>query len=243
LINQVHHMDCLSGMDLLSPASVDFVFADLPYGRTMNDWDKLIPMEVFWSRIKRVCKPTAAIVFTSIQPFTSLLIVSNPKWFRYEIIWKKNKSTGFLNAKKRPLRSHENVLVFWDEEPTYKPQMTEGHEPGHAVTNQLSRTTCYGKTPVRRSWGGKTSRYPTTVLELSIVNNDDPARIHPTQKPEALSAWFMRTYTKSGDVVLDPTFGSGTTLLAAKKMGRKFVGFDIDKRMVVAVSNLLEAVV
>lgn len=229
-LDSVRHVDCLLGMSQLPPASVDLLFADLPYGKTRNTWDKIIPMAPFWAEAKRVVKPHGVLVFTAIQPFASFLIASNPDDFRYEMIWRKNKSTGFLNAKKRPLRDHENVLVFYDEQPRYEPQMTDGHPLGHAVKQRLSRTSCYGATPKPRTWGGSSLRYPTTTLSISIVNNDDPARIHPTQKPEALPSWFIKTYTQPGDVVLDPTFGSGSTLLAAKSLGRSFVGFETDKK-------------
>lgn len=177
-------------------------------------------------------KKTSPVVLTAIQPFTSMVVMSNLPRFRYDMVWRKNKSTGFLNAKKRPLRVHESVLVFWTEEPVYMPQMTDGHEPGHAVNQRLSGTTVYGATPKRRSWGGSTMRYPVSVLDIPIVNNDSPDRVHPNQKPEALMEWFINTYTRPGDVVLDPTFGSGSALNVARRLGRKYVGFETDAAMV-----------
>jgi DNA modification methylase len=161
-----------------------------------------------------------------------MVVTSNLRQFRYDMVWRKNKSTGFLNAKKRPLRIHESVLVFWEQEPRYEPQMTDGHEPGHAVNQRLSRTQVYGATPKKRTWGGSTKRYPVSVLDIPIVNNDSPDRIHPNQKPELLVEWFLLTYTRPGDVVLDPTFGSGSTLRAASRLGRSYVGFETDEAMV-----------
>src|SRR5277367_4158351 len=224
-------------MSQLPDACVDLVFADLPYGRTQQSWDKLVPVMPMWEQLQRICKPRAALVFTSVQPFTSFLVCSNLKWFRYEMIWRKNKSTGFLNAKKQPLRSHENVLVFYREQPEYEPQMTDGHEPGHAVKGRLSVSPLYGATPVPSDWGGSTKRYPTTVLEIPVVNGDCLTRIHANQKPVDLPAWFVKTYTKPGDLVLDPTAGSGSTFVAARELGRRFVGFETDAAMCEAANK------
>lgn len=215
----------------MSARSVDFVFADLPYGRTQNGWDKLVPIGELWRQLRRVCKPTAALVFTAMQPFTSLLVCSNLAWFRYEMIWQKNKPRGFLNAKRQPLRTHENVIVFYARQPNYAPQMTNGHTPVHAYTKHTSDGTNYGKTKCGVRGGGSTERYPTSVLTIPVVNNDSEVRIHPTQKPEALAAWFIATYTKPGDLVLDPTAGSGSTGVAALRAGRRFVGFETDEAM------------
>lgn len=240
-IDEPQNLDCIQGMSLLPASSIDLVFADLPYGRTMQGWDEPVPMGPFWEEVERVCKEAAPVVFTAVEPFASLLVCSKPKWFRYDMIWRKNKSTGFLNAKKRPLRAHENILVFWRKQPRYVPLMTDGHEPGYAVKERLSRTKLYGETPRPWSWRGSTMRYPTSVLEIPIVNGDSPERFHSNQKPEALPGWFIEAYTRAGDVVLDPTFGSGSTLLAARDRRRHFVGFEISKKMTnVAKKRLLE---
>lgn len=239
----LHNMDCLVGLARLPAASVDLVFADLPYGRTQQSWDKLIPIEPLWEQLNRVCKPTAPMVFTAVQPFTSLLVCSNLKSFRYEIVWYKNKSTGFLNAKKQPLRAHENVLVFYREQSVYVPQMTDGHEPGHAVKDRLSKTSLYGATPLPSSWGGSTQRYPTTVLKIPVVNGDAEERIHANQKPIDLPGWFIKTYTQIGDLVLDPTAGSGSTAVVAKMLGRRFVGFETDQKMYAAADKRIRSLV
>lgn len=226
------HADCLTGLRDVEAASVAMVFADLPYGRTQNAWDKLVPIERLWAELNRVCRRDVAMVFTAMQPFTSLLVCSNVAAFRYEMIWQKNKVRGFLNAKKQPLRTHESVVVFYREQPKYCPQMTTGHKPVHSYTKHTSDGSNYGATKRGVRGGGATVRYPTSVLAIPIVNNDDPIRIHPTQKPEALVAWYLRTYTRPGDLVLDPTAGSGTTGVAAKRLGRRFLGFETDAEMV-----------
>lgn len=225
---------CLDAMQGIEAGSVDMVFADLPYGTTQNPWDVVIPFGPLWEQLNRICKPTAPMVFTAMQPFTSMLVASNLKAFRYEIIWKKNKATGFLNAKRQPLRTHENVEVFYRESPIYTPQMTDGHPPAHAVkaVRKMSGGTNYGKGATAAVVeAGSTIRHPNSVLEIPVVNNDDPERIHPTQKPEALVAWFIRTYTQPGDLILDPVLGSGTTSVAAKRLGRRSIGIEMDPEM------------
>ena len=230
-LNAVLTADCLDGMRSMPDGIVDLVFADLPYGVTQNDWDRLVPIERLWASLRRVCKPETVMVFTAIQPFSALLVCSNIRGFRYEMVWKKNKPRGFLNARKQPLRAHESVLVFYDRQPVYRPQMTDGHEPVHAYTKHRPDGSNYGATKEGASGGGSTRRYPTSVLEIPVVNENDPERVHPTQKPEALPAWFIRTYTEPGDIVFDPTCGSGSTLLAAIDLGRRFVGFESDAEM------------
>lgn len=240
MLNNIHCIDCLEGVPLLDSQSVDLIFADLPYGKTQNKWDSIIPMDKLWENFERVAKPKTVFVFTAIQPFTSLIVSSNLKWFKYEMIWKKNKPRGFLNAKKQPLRNHENVLVFYKEQPDYIPQMTTGHPPVHAYTKKTTDGTNYGKTKLNISGGGSTKRYPTSILDINVVNNDGNDKFHPTQKPIELSAWFIKTYTKENDIVLDPTAGSGSTLVSAKILKRRFVGFETDPEMVKICNNRLD---
>jgi len=236
-------MDCLEGLKGVRSGSVSMVFADLPYGRTQNTWDKLVPMDRLWPELNRVCRSEAAMVFTSMQPFTSLLVSSNIEAFRYETIWRKNKVRGFLNSQRQPLRVHENVLVFYRRQPRYVPQMSEGHRPVNSYTKHTGDGSNYGKTRAEISGGGSTSRYPTSILDIPVVNNDDPIRVHSTQKPEELVKWFVLTYTRPGDLILDPVVGSGTTLVVAKRLGRRFIGFETDKDMVAKATARLAAVV
>lgn len=229
LKDRLYRGDCLRVLDKVEARSVDMVLVDLPYGRTArNAWDNVISMEALWPKYKRICKPGAPIVFTAVQPFASMLVMSNPKWFRYDWIWRKNKTTGFLNAKKAPLRAHEHVLVFCEKGAPYFPQKTKGHKPVNSFTKHTSDGTNYGKTKRGVRGGGQTDRYPVTVLDFPVVNNDDPEHIHPTQKPVPLFKYLILTYTKPGALVLDHCVGSGTTAIAAQECGRHFIGIDLD---------------
>lgn len=213
--------DCIEVMSRFPAGGIDMVLADVPYGQTRNSWDQPIPFEPMWEQLRRVAKPNAAIVLMAAQPFASKLICSNEKDFRYDLIWAKNKPTGFLNAKKQPLRNHEHILVFYRKPPSYFPQMTVGHKPGN-YARRVKHSSNYGaQTPTE--YGGATERYPLSILEVPIINNDSPDKYHPTQKPVDLMSWLVRTYTERGQTVLDIAAGSGTTAVAALREGRGYV--------------------
>jgi DNA modification methylase len=217
----IHHGDCIDVMARLAAGSVDLVLSDVPYGQTQNAWDKPIPFAPMWEQLRRVTKPTAAVILMAAQPFASRLICSNERDFRYDLIWHKNKPTGFLNAKKQPLRIHEHILVFYRKPPFYEPQMTTGHKPGN-YARQVKHSTNYGsQTPTE--YGGSTKRYPTSIIPIPIINNDDPEKQHPTQKPVDLMGWLIRSYSARGDLVLDIAAGSWTTAIAAIRDGRRCV--------------------
>lgn len=218
--------DCIEEMARLPAKSVDLVLADIPYGSTQNAWDSPIPFAPMWGQVWRVCK--GAAVFTAMQPFSSALVMSQPRHFKHEWVWEKNKATGHLNAKKAPMRAHELALVFADGVCPYNPQMTEGHQPMNAY-RQTSNGANYGST-TRPTGGGSTQRYPRSVQRFNIINNDDPEKQHPTQKPVDLFAYLIETYSKPGDVVLDFCMGSGTTGVAAQRTGRHFIGIELDPR-------------
>jgi DNA modification methylase len=181
-----------------------------------------------WRQYNRIIKDNGAIVLTAVKPFSAMLIMSNPKMYRYDIIWSKNKSTGFLNAKKMPLRSHEEILVFYKKLPTYNPQKTGGHKPVNNYYSQRSGTN-YGKSQEKVSGGGQTDRYPTSVLDIKVMNNDDPDKWHPTQKPVELFEWLIKTYTNEGDIVLDNCMGAGTTAVPCINTHRQYIGFELDE--------------
>ena len=197
------------------------IFTDLPYGTTRCKWDAVIPFDEMWKQYRRIIKDNGAIVLTACQPFTSQLITSNIKMFRYEWIWEKNRSSGYLNAKRMPLRSHENVCVFYKKLPKYNPQKTKGKP---YKTKKGRHSNLYGSVNVEH-WETKNSgdRYPVTVQKFQTETG-----YHPTQKPVDLVSYMIKTYTDEGDVVLDSCMGSGTTGVACKINRRKFIGIELD---------------
>jgi len=226
-MNKIFLGDCLEIMPQILDGTVDMIFCDLPYGATANKWDTIIPLEPLWEQYNRVIKENAVIALTATQPFASRLIMSNLEMFRYDLIWKKNKKTGFLNANKMPLREHESILIFYKKLPIYNPQKTFGHKPVNSFTKHGDGTN-YGKTKTM-SGGGQTSRHPSSILNIPVVNNDSKEKFHPTQKPVALVEYLIKTYTNAGDLVLDNCIGSGTTAVACLKNNRKFIGIEKDE--------------
>ena len=222
-INNVFEGDCLEIMKQLPDKSIDMVLCDLPYGTTQNKWDSVIPLGELWQQYRRIVKDDGAIVLTSQGMFTAELMVSNPKMFRYKWIWEKSKSTNFLNAKKQPLRKHEDVCVFYRKQPVYHPQMMDGVPYDKGIRkNQLSGS--YGDfQPVHVHSDGK--RYPTDIIYFKTAESEGKV-FHSTQKPVKLGRYFVRTYTNPGDIVLDNTSGSGSFLVAALLEGRNFIGIE-----------------
>ena len=222
-INNVLEGDCLEIMKQLPDKSIDMVLCDLPYGTTQNKWDSVIPLGGLWQQYRRIVKDDGAIVLTSQGMFTAELMVSNPKMFRYKWIWEKSKSTNFLNAKKQPLRKHEDVCVFYRRQPVYHPQMIDGEPYDKGIRkNQMSGS--YGDfQPVHVHSDGK--RYPTDIIYFKTAESEGKV-FHPTQKPVELGRYFVRTYTNPGDIVLDNTSGSGSFLVAALLEGRNFIGIE-----------------
>ena len=222
-INKVYNEDCMIGMKKIKDNSIDMILCDLPYGTTQNKWDSIIPLEQLWSEYNRIIKPNGAIVLTSQGVFTAQLILSQSKLFKYKWVWEKSKPTNFLNAKKQPLRKHEDVCVFYKKPPVYNPQMTQGEPYNKGVRkNQLSGS--YGDfQPVEVSSAGE--RYPTDIIYVKTAESEGEV-IHPTQKPVALGRYLIKTYTNPGDIVLDNTFGSGSFLVAALLEGRNFIGIE-----------------
>lgn len=228
-MNTVYHMDCIEGMRKMADKSVDMVLCDLPYGTTRNKWDTPIDLPTLWSEYERIIKDNGAIVLTAQSPFDKVLGASNLRLLRYEWVWVKNRGTGHLNAKKMPMKTHENILVFYKKLPRYNPQMREGSAYSRPTGKRGSSN--YGKQePMTLSYKG--GRYPVTHLEFDIVERTD----HPTQKPIALFEYLIRTYTNEGETVLDNCIGSGTTAVAAINTGRNFIGFEVEKEYV-TISN------
>ena len=222
-VNRVIEGDCIEVMRHLPNDCIDMVLCDLPYGTTQNKWDSIVPLDELWAEYKRIVKSNGAIVLTSQGLFTAMLIMSQPKLFKYKWVWEKSKPTNFLNAKKQPLRKHEDVCVFYQRQPVYNPQMTEGTPYDKGVRkNQLSGS--YGDfQPVHVHSDGK--RYPTDVVYFKTAESEGKV-IHATQKPVELGRYFIRTYSKPGDLILDNTSGSGSFLVAALMEGRNFMGIE-----------------
>lgn len=213
--------DCLRLMKEIPDGSVDLVLCDLPYQVTKCEWDRMIPLEPLWEQYRRVTKPNAALIFTAVQPFTTHLINSQRKLFRYSLVWKKTKKVGFLNARKMPLRTHEDILVFYRKLPTYNPQ---GVVPFRKRTRRRGLgSNVYGHRN-REDYVQTVTNYPGSVIEIPSENSI----YHPTQKPTGLMEYLILTYSNPGDLVLDNCMGSGTTGVAAVNTGRRFVGIEKD---------------
>lgn len=229
-LNTVHVGDCLELMRDIPDKSVDMILCDLPYGTTRNKWDSVIPLDEMWAQYERIIKDNGAIVLAAQTPFDKVLGVSNLQLLRYEWIWEKDKATGFLNAKKMPLKAHENVLVFYKKLPTYNAQVTEGHKPQNtSYSIPKTQQTNYGEYDPKKT-GGQTTRQPRTVQKFNTPkhNSVDVGGLHPTQKPVALFEYLIRTYTNEGETILDNCIGSGTTGVAALNTGRNFIGIEQD---------------
>lgn len=221
------HGDCLTRMREIPDNSIDCILCDLPYGTTQNKWDVPIPLDLLWVEYWRVLKPNGVVLLTAQTPFDKVLGCSQIQHLKYEWIWEKTQATGHLNAKKMPMKAHENVLVFYKNLPTYNPIKTQGHKPTNSYTKHGGDGPNYGRTKIGiGSPGGNTDRYPRSV----VVFPSDKQRIaiHPTQKPVALMEYLILTYTNEGDVVLDNTMGSATTGVACLRNHRNFVGIEMD---------------
>ena len=223
LLNQVIKGDCLKVMNKIPDESVDLILSDLPYGTTNNKWDFQIPLEKLWEQYFRIIKKNGVIVLTSQGIFTAKLILSCEQYFKYKIVWEKSKSTNFLNAKKQPLRKHEDICVFYKKKPTYNPQMTSGlpYNKGFRKNQFTGSYGLFNSVHVK----SEGERYPTDVIYFKTAESEGKV-VHPTQKPIELGRYLIKTYTNPGDVVLDNASGSGSFLVAALLEGRNFVGIE-----------------
>ena len=216
--------DCLERMKEIPNGSVDMVLTDPPYGTTQCKWDSIIPLDPMWEQLKRVIKPNGAIVMTASQPFTTILIASNIKKFKYCLVWKKSRSTGFLQAKFMPMKSHEDIVVFVGSgKPTYNPQKTSGHKPTNSAKG-CGHSPTFGASKERDYSGGDTTRNPKSIISFKSERG-----LHPTQKPVALMEYLVKTYTNEGETVLDFAMGSGSTGVACKNLNRDFIGIELDE--------------
>ena len=225
-LNQIYCGDCLELMRDIPDKSVDMILCDLPYGTTACKWDVIIPFEPLWGQYERIIKDNGAIVLTASQPFTSALVMSNIKWFKYEWVWDKITGRGHLVAKYRPMAQHENILVFGNGKVKYNPQMVLMDKPQKGKSVEASRTTIMGgKTTKESETIIRTHKYPKTIITQGV----DGKYLHPTQKPVALFEYLIKTYTNEGDLVLDNCIGSGTTAIACINTKRNWIGIEKDE--------------
>lgn len=231
LENTLFEGDCLKIMSTFPDRSIDMILCDLPYGTTQNKWDSVIPLDELWKEYERIIKDNGVIALTSQGVFTALLVMSNPTLFKYKLTWIKSKATNFLNAKKQPLRKHEDICIFYRNQrfkPTYHPQMESGepYDKGHRKNQQTGSYGDFNSTKVISNG----ERYPTDVIYFKTAESEGEV-FHPTQKPIGLGRYLIKTYTDKGDLVLDNTFGSGSFLIAAALEHRKFVGIELNQEV------------
>lgn len=226
--------DCLELIKKIHDKSIDMILCDLPYGTTRNKWDSIIPLDKLWEQYERIIKDNGCIALFAQTPFDKVLGSSNLKLLKYEWIWQKDNGTGFLNAKKMPLKLHENILIFYKKPPVYNPQMRKGFKPYSQKSGRGSSN--YGE-QVRVITDSKGDRYPVDIVEFKR----DKDKLHPTQKPVALLEYLIKTYTNENENVLDNCMGSGSTGVACINTNRNFIGFELDENYFNIAKQRLES--
>jgi DNA modification methylase len=222
--------DCLEKMKDIPDGSVDMVLADPPYGTTVCKWDSVIPFAPMWAQLKRIAKPNAAIVLFGSQPFTSALVMSNPKMFKYEWVWEKERGTGFARANKQPMRKHENVIVFYSSPPFYDSVGEKLEKPyTHVLPVSKCDSDCVSGSGLDDKGRRIIKSYTHSKKHSMLRFARDMTKAHPTQKPVALMEYLVKTYTNEGELVLDFTMGSGTTGVACGNLNRNFIGIELDQ--------------
>ena len=233
MINSVLHGDCLELMKDIPDGSIDMILCDLPYGTTACKWDVIIPFDLLWAQYKRIVKPNAAIALTASQPFTSQLVMSNIKWFKYCWVWRKGRFANQLLAKIQPLKTHEDIIIFSEKTTKYNPQ---GLMKVSKLTRQGGRVTdCNGGGSRRKQYLQEFSNYPRSILEFA----SEGCTVHPTQKPVALFEYLIKTYTNEGDLILDNCAGSGTTAVAAINTNRNYILMEKEAKYIDVINQRL----
>lgn len=224
---ELYNDDCFVILDKIDK-KIDLVILDLPYGQTDLQWDTAISLEKLWNNLKKISKPTTCFIFFTTTKFGYQLIKSNEKWFRYDLVWSKNSSAGFLNCKKMPMRTHEMIYFFYNKLPTYN--ANEYHKRIKPIKMSDTYSKMYnGPAIVQTSGIAYEPLLPRSILEYSI-NKNMKTRNHPTEKPIELLKWLIKYYSNENDVILDPTMGSGSTGVACKALNRYFIGIELDKK-------------
>lgn len=233
---ELHNSDMFDILPNIKDNSINMIFADFPYQTTNLSWDSLIDLEKFWKEANRILVNNGVVVATAQFPFTATLAISNLKNLRYEWIWEKTQATGHLNSKRMPMKSHENILIFYKKLPTYNPQMTVGHK--RKVSSAKNRSACIirrnntdniynNEYPDKVNDYDSTERYPRDIIKFS--SDKQKSSLHKTQKPISLLEYLIKTYSNEGDLILDPCFGSNTTGLACKNLNRNYIGIEKDE--------------
>jgi DNA modification methylase len=239
ILIQLMQSDCLEKMQEIPSGSVDAIITDPPYGTTACKWDSVIPFAPMWEQLRRIIKPNGVIVLFGSQPFTSALIMSNPKMFKYCWVWEKTLGTNPMIVSKQPFRKHEDISVFYSKRPTYNPQMVSGAPYVDSQRQSGLDAINNGKRGIKKAIINKGTRYPSSVQKFS---NGNYGNVHPTQKPVALMEYLIKTYTNENETVLDFTMGSGTTGVACVNTGRNFIGIEKDdKYFAIAQQRIAEA--
>lgn len=245
--NILINADCFDIFPFIEDKSINAIICDLPYGTTKCKWDSILDLNKLWENYIRIIKENGVIILFAQTPFDKVLGCSNLSWLKYEWIWEKPQATGYFNAKKMPMKAHENILVFYDKLPNFYPQKTEGHKPINSYTKKASvcnKTELYGKVIKDITGGGSTSRYPRSVQVFSSDKQKTKldGTIHPTQKPLALLEMLIKSYTNEEDLILDNCMGSGTTNLASLILNRKSIGIEKEKKYYdIAVKRLKDS--
>lgn len=249
-LNIIYNEDCLgnkelgTGMWRIPDKSVDMILCDLPYGTTKNKWDIVIQFNELWEQYERIVKDNGAILLFSSQPFTTELILSNKKLYRYELIWNKEYGTDFQLANKKPMKAHENIQIFYKKQPTYNPQKIKREKPIDTSNwKQDKRNKNHDNFHSKENTKGKYEyKHPTTILNYNMAMGDcnNSRRIHPTQKPVELFEWLIKSYTNEGEIVLDNCIGSGTTAIACMNTDRNYIGFEIDEEYYIKGNERIE---
>ena len=237
-LNKIYNEECLEGMKKIEDKSIDMILCDLPYGTTACKWDTIIPFELLWEQYERIIKDNGAIVLTASQPFTSALVMSNPKLFRHSWVWNKRYSANYPLAKIQPMKIHEDIVVFSKKRANYTPIMTKRDIPIKKGTNKGAEVFDCGLD--KEDYVGKIydEKYPESII--FFPTRQEGKKIHPTQKPVALFEYLIKTYSNEGEVVLDNCMGSGTTAIAAINTNRNYIGFELDEEYYKASLNRIE---
>jgi len=233
--------DCLELMKDIPNGSIDMILCDLPYGTTQNKWDSIIPLDKLWEQYKRIIKPNGAIVLFAQTPFDKVLGASNLNMLKYEWIWIKNRGTGHLNAKKMPMKYHENILIFYNKPPTYNPIFIDYSESTKKIHQSskvktfdakwANNNSNYGSfNKLERVYDFERGKYPMSYINFNVLSQTDKTRMHPTQKPVELMEYIIKTYTNEGELVLDNTAGSGTTAIACLNTNRQFIVMEKEQK-------------